>query len=680
MRRSHDRVQVGPARTSRSSSPTTPKRSERQLRPRHLPGVVSEGEAPFDQWAPADALIAARAGYNCRMPKLLLALALALVATATEAVEVRFPLTVDYEILRGALRKHLHESGGELVLWRSPDGCRTFVMREPTVTPAGGRLKIAGPGSARAGLGLLGYCWAQVGWDGHVEVLARPEIGRDWQVRLRDLDTQLYEADRQRSSVAGRIWDAVKGWAEAELGAFTFDLGPPVEELRGLLGLFAGADRTGPLATALQTVRPVGLAVEPEAVKVMLAVDVPPAPATPRAPEPALTAAQLKRWQALLESWDGFLVFVIKDLGLAEGDPAARQELLDLLLGARHDLVAVLGRGPEPGVPDPVRPLFLGAWDRLRAIIRRTAARTGDQSRAFRYATFLAAGDALAALEAAAPSAGLEISADGLRRLARVLDPAYSGDPLEYSELPDPGLRQIFRFRDPDAPPRPPRRRPPGGGWQWLTPRAANAADDEWSLLARRLDRWVPADRELAAYRNTVARLLTLAAERSLDPDALDERFDVLFQHLVKAVAWQESCWRQFVRKGDGVGYLLSSTGDVGVMQINVRIWRGFFSPEKLRWNAAYNAGAGAEILVHLLARYGVREARERLENAARATYSAYNGGPARYRRWRTERAAAGARTVDRAFWEKYQAVAAGQADHRVLCVPAAALTSGPAS
>ena len=28
-------------------------------------------------------------------------------------------------------------------------------------------------------------------------------------------------------------------------------------------------------------------------------------------------------------------------------------------------------------------------------------------------------------------------------------------------------------------------------------------------------------------------------------------------------------------------------------MQINERIWRGFYDPHKLRWDIAYNAGAG---------------------------------------------------------------------------------------
>jgi hypothetical protein len=110
---------------------------------------------------------------------------------------------------------------------------------------------------------------------------------------------------------------------------------------------------------------------------------------------------------------------------------------------------------------------------------------------------------------------------------------------------------------------------------------------------------------------------------------------------------------------------VLSSTGDVGIMQINVRVWRGFFNPERLRWSATYNAGAGAEILFQLFLRYGMREVKQGLESGARATYSAYNGGPARYRRYRLARVAA-----DLGFWDKYRAVAAGQAEDRVLCMP----------
>jgi hypothetical protein len=334
-------------------------------------------------------------------------------------------------------------------------------------------------------------------------------------------------------------------------------------------------------------------------------------------------------------------------------------------------VVDVLARGPEPGT-DAVRRIFLSVWSRLRAIVRATAIQpTNDLPRSLRYVVFLAAGDALATIDAVAPAAGLDFSADGLRRLAKSLDPGFTGDPLQQTDDADARLQQLFRVRDPDAPPRPPRRTVPASSGNWLGPRPAYASEvDEWTRLDVRLDRWVPTVDELPVYRATVDRLLTVAAERSLDPEALDERFDGLFHHLVKATAWQESCWRQFVPRGNTVTALESPTGDVGLMQVNVRIWRGFFSVSRLRWNAAYNAGAGAEILEQLLVRYGRREARTGLDNAARATYSAYQGGPARYRRYRTATAASYGGAVDRAFWQKYQAVAAGTAEERVLCLP----------
>jgi len=104
-------------------------------------------------------------------------------------------------------------------------------------------------------------------------------------------------------------------------------------------------------------------------------------------------------------------------------------------------------------------------------------------------------------------------------------------------------------------------------------------------------------------------------------------------------------------------------------MQVNRRVWRGFFDVGKLEWDIGYNAGAGAEILAQLFTRYGMREANERPENAARATYAAYNGGPDAYRRYRRGRVPRKLRAIDLAFWEKYQAIAAGQGLDFVLCV-----------
>jgi hypothetical protein len=592
---------------------------------------------------------------------------------AAPAVEVAFPLTIDYAVLRAALRKHLGEqTGGALELWRTPDGCGTFVVSDPVLEPTDGRLRIAGPATATAGLPLMGWCFGSITWTGRAEIVARPELDHNWQLHFRDIDFRLFNAERKPAAVATRLWTVVRDWSAAELETFAFDLGPPVEEVRALLRSLSAP--SGGLTAALQTLRPRELAVEPDAVRLRVALDVPPAAPAPPAPERALTQAEIAKWEALLDGWDGFLSFLVKDLAGAEAGPEVRIELLDLLLTARREVVSVLARGPETGV-DPVRPLFLGLWERLRDIVRRIASKGGDDARALRYVVFLAAGDALTAIETAAPAAGLDFSANGLRRLARSLAPSHAGDPLEYSDAPDARLQELFQIRDPDGPPRRSRRRPATGPrswlWPWLAPRVAQADEsDEWRDLSERLDRWVPSSNELSQYKDIVERLLTLAADRSFDGEALGERFEPLFHDLVKAVAWQESCWRQFVRTRNGIVPIQSSTGDFGMMQINVRVWRGFFNPVKLRWSAGYNAGAGAEILWQLLGRYGVREGRERLSNAARSSYSAYHGGPRRYRRYRTPDTPAQMQLIDQAFWDKYQALSAGQAGDRVLCMP----------
>jgi hypothetical protein len=65
----------------------------------------------------------------------------------------------------------------------------------------------------------------------------------------------------------------------------------------------------------------------------------------------------------------------------------------------------------------------------------------------FKLAAFIAGGDALTALDALGPEYGLEITRDGLRRLARLLlaesvPPSFTPLPLEV----DPEFRDLFGF------------------------------------------------------------------------------------------------------------------------------------------------------------------------------------------------------------------------------------------
>jgi hypothetical protein len=200
-----------------------------------------------------------------------------------------------------------------------------------------------------------------------------------------------------------------------------------------------------------------------------------------------------------------------------------------------------------------------------------------------------------------------------------------------------------------------------------FAPRSADAAVIDLAAIGKQLDRWVPADHELATYRTTVETLLTTVASHRLD--RLEERLRPVYRSLVPAVAWQESCWRQFVLKNGKVTYLRSATGDVGIMQVNLRVWRGFFDVTKLEWDAVYNAASGAEILLQLQSRVGPKEITRSPDAAARATYSAYNAGPGSYARYRTAKAKSLGRAVDDDFYEKYRRIVLGTAGNDVLCM-----------
>ncbi len=173
----------------------------------------------------------------------------------------------------------------------------------------------------------------------------------------------------------------------------------------------------------------------------------------------------------------------------------------------------------------------------------------------------------------------------------------------------------------------------------------------------------MPDGPELPGYLAEVRQLLTQASTAALTKTKLAPSYQPLYRQIVFAAACQESCWRQFVRKGDKLTPLASATGDVGLMQVNRHTWRGLYDLDGLSGDIAYNSGAGSEILLYYLSRYAIRKNEDKQPggNLARGTYSAYNGGPSQLGRYRNAKTPAVWKQVDEAFWTKFRAVAGGQ-------------------
>lgn len=185
--------------------------------------------------------------------------------------------------------------------------------------------------------------------------------------------------------------------------------------------------------------------------------------------------------------------------------------------------------------------------------------------------------------------------------------------------------------------------------------------------LGRLMRRAVVSDRNIDPYRRNVGALLDAASDSQVT--AADPPLPPNYHMLVRAVAWQESCWRQFVVAHGRLRFLLSSTGDIGLMQVNKHVWRGLYSIPHLEWDIAYNAGAGSQILARLAARAVLRSKGQADPAAlARSAYAAYNGGPDEFDRWRLSDEPPARRMIDEAFWQKYRALSEGQAVDILSC------------
>ncbi|MGH7404107.1 MAG: transglycosylase SLT domain-containing protein, partial [Candidatus Rokuibacteriota bacterium] len=471
--------------------------------------------------------------------------------------------------------------------------------------------------------------------------------------------------------LSGLLWDVTERALLPHLTRLSVDLAPPRDDVLGLIRTVVSPPDAARIETMLRSATVRRVEVRDQAIVAHLVLSVPEAfvqvRPPPAQPEPPLSPAELEGVERALERWDAFLVFVIKSLGLDIADPDIRAELFGLLIESRYELLPILAGDVRRSAGDPVRRLFTEAWRQLHDIVTRAEERGLLGDKALRYAGFIAAGDALVALDRAAPRLGIEVSADGLRRLARLLRPEATEDPLHYGLDVDPTLRSLFGLPPeselaPAPAPPPGSKRGSGLPWRPVAYRVSAEGGEDLAALNQRLARWVPEESEIGDYHAVMDRLLTLTADRIVGRGKLEARYTRPYRTMLPATALQESCWRQFELKGDAVTYRASAQGSVGLMQINQRVWRGFYSVERLRWDTAYNARAGAEILAGYFRRYGIEEGKRtgRVEDIVRATWAVYNAGPKAVGRYRDHGSTPRERRVDESFWALYQGFAGG--------------------
>ncbi len=420
------------------------------------------------------------------------------------ASPVTVPIKLDYPLLRLLLIKQLFNTPDQSTeIINDPSGCSQIVLTNPQLGEKQASLEIVTEVKARLGIGVFGNCTTLLQWQGSAGFLGRPVIQPGaTSVRLEPVDSWLVASDG-RKITSGRIWDLAKDRFQPLFSRFKLDLTPAINTLGMILPEVLAHRSSQQLQTIVSSLRLRDLQVAPTRLDVFLSFQVEELVEQPQ-PASVLSPQELQQWEGQWQMMDALFTFAVKYYASTTNHRELHSTLLEILLDSRYRLRDAL-TVPASRSNDPVRRWFLDSWKRLSPVIRRIGLeQTGQEP--LLWISLLTATDALDALDRLGPSIGLDISANGLRRLARLINEETEVDPLSYDQAVDPELQQLFQLP-----------------FTLNLEQPSGFRFDPWSIRfawadssTDRLDRWVPNKDQLGIYLPLVASLLNTTAARTL--------------------------------------------------------------------------------------------------------------------------------------------------------------------
>jgi hypothetical protein len=602
---------------------------------------------------------------------------------------VDIPMTLDYPFIRMVLIDQLYSQPNEravVIDEKTGGSCANIEMWNPEVRPDGAYITIGSNIKVMGGVPILGKCVQMINWEGYIEVSQRVVLDEATsRLKLETVDSHVYKTNRQPITIATKVWDLIKTHVHPYFSKVIIDLSFPVDEIRTMLPLFFSADERSQVEEWMKSMKLGGLRVEKDALWLNLAMEVETTPPAPSEPSLELSADEIDRISKLWETWDAFVVFQLETLLESKLTDKERQSLFETLLETRYGFVRALSE--KTAGQDLVRKQFVWTWHQLSEVLRSHLVKKAGHDDLLKFLAFFTASDALTALDKLGPTLNLEISRNGLIRMAQLLGAQEVA--LKYSPAVDSNLRALMGFGPPMD-----ESGPSYKEIELLLPEEepADSPSDEVSRFLLRflispayaaeaappdveaLKQWLAPKDDLGPYLERVRQVLEKTADESLAKSRLDSSYQSLYRLMIMATAWQESCWRQLIKTDGRVKPLFSyNQSSVGLMQINERVWRGIYKTDSLRWNIEYNARAGAEILDHYFKDFAIKKMDPKnpldQDTLGRAVYAMYNGGPGQFQEFLKRKKTNSFYESDNLYWDKYTMAKAGEFDKVSVCL-----------
>lgn len=584
------------------------------------------------------------------------------------AKTVEIPIRLDYPLLQSFITNSFYTDAAQTAqLVNEGNGCVALTLSNPRFSGEDGVVNFRTDVSVHAGTPLGEKCLLPFTWNGSIRATQIPQLDAStWQLTFKTTGTTLYSEGGQSVTSLNLIVEHMLPLINSYMQDISVSLKPPVEDLKTLLFPFFNINERKQAEMLAQSIIPGPTNVNDQGITATIHCEVAENAGTGKARSPEmLTEEELASVVELWETWDSLLVFLISLLSEQLLTDSEKQLLIDLLLDTRHQFVAKFNDKTVRN--DFVREQFIHAWKQLSPLFRRHLL-NNPKNNGLGYLSFFTAADALLVLDELGPFVGIEMSRDGLIRLARII----GGESLELHYLPhlNKALQELLEVK-----PKPAKKGQENNHSNHFAPKihkenGQNLLDKTFHLLFpvavasnlpsfAEISKWKAPVGDVQPYLERVLNLLYVATASVVKAGDNPTTILNLYRHLIPAIAWQESCFRQFVVRDQKLTYLLSyNQSSVGIMQINERVWRGIYDQQRLRWDIEYNAKAGCEIASMYLNKYALSKTTWEVLNEektiAQLVYAMYNGGPDQYAKFLKRKEEGGEYDSDRLFAIKY--------------------------
>jgi hypothetical protein len=344
-------------------------------------------------------------------------------AHAAHSKPIEVPLQLSYDFIRKILMAELYTGPQNTAkVWDDGHDCGFLTLSDPQLSGQNGLLHIVNKMQTRIGARLGGQCVALLKWEGFLDTLQKPTLdARNAVVTLPVVDMKAYDAAGNPLGNE-QLWNTARRYVEPKLSRVKLDLQQSKEKIRKTLPSLIPAENAAAVRKAIDSLTLNKIAATEDGVNIAFALDMPELKnvvAKSHQAAAPFTTVEMEQWQANWKHWETFLTEAVNHAAADTKSAQLRDDLGAVLADARNALQEGLSAQTQAD-NDPVRSFFTRSWPRLAPVLKEIS-KDLPGGKSLRYFTFIAATDVLHELDNRGALLGLDISSDGLRRLARLL-------------------------------------------------------------------------------------------------------------------------------------------------------------------------------------------------------------------------------------------------------------------